>query len=458
MANSNPVLELLVDGTPLTLILTADNARKRLRYELFWVELELEEHEVQVPALGFVGQMTVGFFEWGNQDLRLAAVEYFVGSSDADGFIGAGFAFRPEQSPLWEIVHQTAVDSSRYMYSSANQTVAVQSGGNEVFQEAEEARNDDSGPSTEAQYVWSELLVSIGDADDVSNAQGVSFPTSVDGGSTISQPIQLFGEFSGSWDVVVDFNAPCLTLPREFYDTVRLALSTELLLRLLTFIQLAGWIGLTFNSQLGLSEYASPATALPELFFSLEYGGKQLALPLQALVLPVLNVSRSSDAALTTGVCVQRSVSILQKGTSALSSASDTVRDSAHVERLHGSIGLPVFNMIDAPIVFGSMVLDALDSVMFDGASKRTGIRSKAAGSSAQSAVPCLSPATCIGHQLYVERVNMCQGMDSTGFEANLLEIGWIRPNTHAVARRSGLLDLLLPLPGGVHEALCDRA
>ncbi|RLN21262.1 hypothetical protein BBJ28_00002849 [Nothophytophthora sp. Chile5] len=446
MANSNPVLELLVDGVPLTLILMADldgiavcsdaytsrrdwlmtdsefdNARKRLRYELLWVELELEEHEVQVPALGFVGQMTVGFFELGNQDLRLAAVEYFVGSSGADGFIGAGFAFRPEQSPLWEIVHQTAVDSSRYMYSSANQTVAVESGDIEVFQEAAEARDDDVEPSTEAQYVWSELSVSIGDADDVSNAQGVSFPN-----SPISQPIQLFGEFSGSWDVVVDFNAPCLTLPREFYDAVRLALSTELLSHQLTSAQLTGWIGLTFNSRLGLSEIAAPATALPELFFSLEYGGKQLALPLQALVLPTLNISRSSDAAITTVVCIQRSVSILQKGTSALSSASDTVRDSAHVERLHGSIGLPVFNMIDAPIVFGSMVLDALDSVMFDGASKRTGIRSQTAGSSAQSAVSCLSPATCIGHQLFVERLNMCQGMTSIGFEGNLLEIGWI--------------------------------
>jgi len=32
--------------------------------------------------------------------------------------------------------------------------------------------------------------------------------------------IQLFGDYSSSWDVVVDFNVPCLELPREFYDVV----------------------------------------------------------------------------------------------------------------------------------------------------------------------------------------------------------------------------------------------
>ncbi|KAF1780461.1 hypothetical protein GQ600_21172 [Phytophthora cactorum] len=89
MINSNPMLEMTIDETSVRLILTTDNARKRLRYELHWVSPEVKEREVQVPSLGYSGRIKVGVFRLDNQEIRMAAVAYYLGSLNADGFIGA---------------------------------------------------------------------------------------------------------------------------------------------------------------------------------------------------------------------------------------------------------------------------------------------------------------------------------------------------------------------------------
>lgn len=37
--------------------------------------------------------------------------------------------------------------------------------------------------------------------------------------------VEIFGEFSGNWDVTIDFNVPCLGLPQQFFDSVSQLLS-----------------------------------------------------------------------------------------------------------------------------------------------------------------------------------------------------------------------------------------
>ncbi|KAE8912103.1 hypothetical protein PF005_g27283 [Phytophthora fragariae] len=443
MANSNPVLEMVIDGTPMRLILTTDldgivvcedantsrrdwlmadsefdNARKRLRYELHWVSPEVREYEVQVPALGFSGRIAVGFFQQDNQQMRMAAVAFYLGSLNADGFIGAGFVFHPDQSSLWESIQETATDFHGYMYHGrgpSKKEMAVHLDTNESDGIAEAFDRDN--------YIWSEPFVSLG--DDVTNAQGISFPihearfecnlASENGsdatGSRASEPntqsVQLFGELSSTWDVVVDFNVPCLELPKEFYDA------------------LAGWIGLKLDSRLGLSEIAAPASALPDLHFSLSFNGPQLTLPLQSLVLPELS-SYSSDGN-STKVCIQRSTSMLQRGTAAYAASTTSAAEVARLQRLHGATGISVYNMIDSPVIFGAMALDALGSVVFDDATKRTGVLRRSANSasvnsSLQSAASCLQPPSCQGQQEYSTHWNTCQDPDCSQYYFHSLD------------------------------------
>ncbi|KAL3669679.1 hypothetical protein V7S43_005061 [Phytophthora oleae] len=198
MVKSNPVLEMIVHGDPVRLILTTDldgilvcedantsrrdwlmtdsefdNARKRLRYELHWVSPEIKECDVQTPALGYSGRVNVGFFRLDNQELQMAAVAYYLGSLDADGFIGAGFTFHPGQSPLSETFQQTAEDSHSYLsHDQSKKNVPVFIISNEI----EVAKSIDEGQVDS--YVWSEPFVPLGDSSDVaSNSQGISFPS-----------------------------------------------------------------------------------------------------------------------------------------------------------------------------------------------------------------------------------------------------------------------------------------
>jgi len=172
---------------------------------------------------------------------------------------------------------------------------------------------------------------------------------------------------------------------------------------------LAGWIGLRLDSRLGLSEVAAPASALPDLLFSLSFTGVQLALPLRSLVLPELSEpSSASHDENSTKICIQRSASMVQRGTAAFAAPTTTAAEVARLQRLHGAMGIIVYDMIDSPIVFGAMVLDALGSVVFDGTTKRTGIR-KPAVDQASDAV-CLARVACTGHQEFSPHLNVCQG------------------------------------------------
>lgn len=170
------------------------------------------------------------------------------------------------------------------------------------------------------------------------------------------------------------------------------------------------------DSRLGLSEVAAPASALPDLLFSLSFTGVQLALPLQSLVLPKLSEASSSfKDENSTKLCIQRSASMLQRGTAAFASPTTTAAEVERLQRLHGATGIPVYNMIDSPIIFGAMVLDALESVVFDGITKRTGIRKPPAMATSDVSKPqrsavCLQPVSCTGHQEYVVHQNVCQG------------------------------------------------
>ncbi|EGZ27056.1 hypothetical protein PHYSODRAFT_320910 [Phytophthora sojae] len=439
MANSNPVLEMVIDGTLMRLILTTDvdgivvcedastsrrdwlmtdsefdTARKRLRYELHWVSPHVREHDVEVPALSFSGRVAVGFFKLDNQQMRMVAVAYYLGSLGANGFIGAGFVFHPGQPSLWESIQQAEADHLGYMhhgYSHLKQQRAVHIGTNDIKLDESSVIAEDLDRD---KYVWSEPFVSLGDdSDGGSNAQGISFPIhearfecslQSDSDETKTQSVQLFGEFSSTWDVVVDFNVPCLELPKEFYDA------------------LAGWVGLKLDSRLGLSEIAAPASALPDLLFSLSFNGPPLTLPLQSLVLPELSSSSSDEN--STKVCIQRSGSMVQRGTAAYAAVTTS---AAEVARLHGATGISVYNMIDSPITFGVMALDAVGSVVFDDSTKRTGVLKRTVNSasddgSGRSAATCLQPPSCRGQQEYSAHWNACHDPDCSQYYFHSLD------------------------------------
>lgn len=172
--------------------------------------------------------------------------------------------------------------------------------------------------------------------------------------------------------------------------------------------------------------------------FSLSLDGPQLRIPLQRLVLPDLqvttspavnstsNTSNSSSPSKTSvilqRVCIQRSGSIVQNG-AAVFSPLDQDAGSVQRYRLHGSLTLPLFNMFQAPVVFGAMVLDAFEQVVIDGTTKCTGIQNSltapsatdtgnggGSGGNGAAYATCMRPARCIGQQQYLHRLNACQG------------------------------------------------
>lgn len=192
-----------------------------------------------------------------------------------------------------------------------------------------------------------------------------------------------------------------------------------------------------FNDELKVAEISGSAS-LPDLVFSLSLDGPQLRIPLQRLVLPELQVTTSPAVNSTSNtsssssppktsvilqrVCIQRSGSIIQNG-AAVFSPLDQDAGSVQRYRLHGSLTLPLFNMFQAPVVFGAMVLDAFEQVIVDGTTKRTGIQNSltapsatdtgnggGSGGNGAAYATCMRPVRCIGQQQYLERLNACQG------------------------------------------------
>lgn len=171
---------------------------------------------------------------------------------------------------------------------------------------------------------------------------------------------------------------------------------------------------------------------MPDLVFSLALDGSQLTIPLQQLVLPELELATTPANDTTRGhtapslsvtrVCIQRSGSIFQSG-AAVFSALDVDAGTVQRYRLHGSLSLPLFNMFQAPIVFGAMVLNTLDEVVVDGVTKQTALRTRrgseraagpdadtTSGSTSAAFATCLRRAQCVGQQQFSARLNACQG------------------------------------------------
>lgn len=356
------------------------------------------------------------------------------------------------------------------------------------FISSDSSRRGDASADLE----WGEPLASIASDDEDADAQGISFPstwsfvvsaaretsrqcetdtawrvierlptvhraffrcaptltTSADGESSSVSPqsardVDIFGEFSGNWDVVLDFNTPCLVLPQQFFDAVRMEqvcvsvlvlfevgeedwnVRTHTVLRLW---QLTGWLGLQHNDELKLAEIASLGP-LPELVFAMALDGPQLSIPLERLVLPELAVTSNASDNGVTRLCIQRSGSILQNG-AAMFSSLDQDANTAQRYRVHGALSLPLFNMFQAPVVFGAMVLKAFDEVVVDGDARQVGLQSRGKAAkettneqtlasddddddnptSTAAFATCLRPTACVGQQQFIHRLNACQG------------------------------------------------
>lgn len=183
---------------------------------------------------------------------------------------------------------------------------------------------------------------------------------------------------------------------------------------LVSVVQLGGWIGLEYNEQLGISEIPA-TTTLPVLFLSLTHGGRRVALPLEDLVLPALQLNASDGAAETTRLCIQRSLSVVQNGATVFA-ALDSDAGSVQRYRIQGSLALPLYNMIQAPVVLGTMVLDALHGLTVNGTNKSVGIAAPHIDSTV--AITCKTPVVCVGQQHRDDSTNACIGThcDCSGF------------------------------------------
>lgn len=190
--------------------------------------------------------------------------------------------------------------------------------------------------------------------------------------------------------------------------------------------QLEGWIGLSYNERLRVSELppspSTPTPSLPVLYFSLAYGSRPVALPLEALVLDQLQVNSSAGGAsssstssqtITRRLCVQRSSSIVQDGATVfavLESDAGTVQRY----RMQGSLSLPLYNMVQAPVVLGAMAITAIGGISVNGANRSFAMAVRSAaelGTDDQAVATCAAEeSACIGEQQFVESTNKCDG------------------------------------------------
>lgn len=157
------------------------------------------------------------------------------------------------------------------------------------------------------------------------------------------------------------------------------------------------------------------------LYFSLAYGARPVALPLEALVLPELQLnasisgssSSSSPQQIIRRLCVQRSSSIVQNGATIFAVLDS---DAATVQRyrMQGSLSLPLFNMVQAPVVLGAMAIEAIGGISVNGANRSCAMPVRSAAELAAddlAAAACAAEqSACIGEQQYVESANTCEG------------------------------------------------
>jgi hypothetical protein len=164
------------------------------------------------------------------------------------------------------------------------------------------------------------------------------------------------------------------------------------------------------------------APPLPVLYFSLAYGNRPVALPLEALVLDQLQLnstagdassSSSSSQNITRRLCVQRSSSIVQNGATifaVLESDAGTVQRY----RMQGSLSLPLYNMVQAPVVLGAMAITAIGGISVNGTNRSCAMSVRSAAELAvddQAVATCaVELSACIGEQQFVESTNTCEG------------------------------------------------
>ncbi|DBA03680.1 TPA: hypothetical protein N0F65_004097 [Lagenidium giganteum] len=435
MKYANPVVDVVINGEPTQLIITNGTfvlyidgiltcadlsersyssanvdfvyARKLLRLQLSGMIQEYAPSKLELPSLHYSSDVILGVFHLRQQWLSPAAVEYFLKSSNATGFIGVGYAFAPQVSPFWRMI----MPFTGYVYTGMGNATA----GNRSTALRAAWTN---GTSTDSPgLLWSEPLAQV-EQDHSGNYQGITFPIHnvhfrcVDGPTSdrtaSSRRAEVIKEFSSNWDVVVDYNAPCLVLPLQFYDS------------------LATWLGMTYNDEIKLSELRLPtqnieydvANKLPLLYFSLSHQGRMLAIPLKRLILPELSSS------LKTTVCIQRSNSIAQNGAS-IFSPLDSDAGTSQRYRLHGSMALPLYNMIQAPIIFGAMVLDSFAQVGINGYTQQVGfmVTDEVDQNVMElSAADCFAKVSCHGQQIYNERINICVDPDCSVYSFHYLD------------------------------------
>lgn len=189
-----------------------------------------------------------------------------------------------------------------------------------------------------------------------------------------------------------------------------------------SFAKLSGWIGLSYNEKLRVSELPSSATP-PVLYFSLSYGARVIALPLESLVLPELQKNSSSSGSgsdhSVRRLCIQRSSSIVQNGAT-IFAALNTDTGSVQRYRMQGSFSLPLYNMVQTPVVLGAMALEAIGPISVNGVNRSvamTGRSSSALTTDDMKAGICASQQIeCTGEQQYIESTNACKGKCPNGF------------------------------------------
>jgi hypothetical protein len=146
---------------------------------------------------------------------------------------------------------------------------------------------------------------------------------------------------------------------------------------------------------------------LPELSFYMSHHGGHFHLPLEAFV---LKKEEQEDGFYAITLCIQRTSTIIQNGGSFFSPLDENA-DSVQRYRLHGSLGLPMYNTLYSPIIFGTMAMNLFDSLIFDGTLKRTGLQQRVDSLPPHNDTLCAKPVTCTGQQTYMGRINGCKGI-----------------------------------------------
>ncbi|KDO15743.1 hypothetical protein SPRG_18715 [Saprolegnia parasitica CBS 223.65] len=184
---------------------------------------------------------------------------------------------------------------------------------------------------------------------------------------------------SSYWAAHVDFEVPCLVLPKEFYTS------------------LVTWAPLEYNASANLTQLRSNVSLheLPSLSFQAGYGLPTLTLPLAALA---LNVSTGS----TPQLCIQQSTSIINR---ILEHQIVLEEDDIFTKEIGGIAFVP--DMYQSPILFGAMVLQHLPTLLSD-THKQVGFVKMPVVTPPTHPV-CTVPVACRGQQTYDQPTNTCK-------------------------------------------------